>query len=145
MMHIGSALLVGIASFMSRHWSSVCPSICLSVNFSCPLWSYVHHTVDMKILCFDVVRPSGCRFIFSVHAIFDDPVKVIWWQRHSTLMPLIHLNTGSIMLLVMLSIRLFACLPVCLSIIYPSVIMAYFSCPLHISFTSESFFATSWY
>ena len=36
-MHIGSALLVGIASFMSRHCSSVCPSICLSVNFSCPL------------------------------------------------------------------------------------------------------------
>ena len=26
----------------------------------------------------DVVRPSGCPFIFSVHAIFDDPVKVIW-------------------------------------------------------------------
>ena len=36
-MHIGSALLVGIASFMSRHLSSVSPSICLSVNFSCPL------------------------------------------------------------------------------------------------------------
>ena len=29
-------------------------------------------------LCSDVVRPSGCPFIFSVHAIFDDPVKVIW-------------------------------------------------------------------
>ena len=42
------------------------------------LWSYVHHTVDVKILCSDVVRPSGCRFIFSVHAKFDDPVKVIW-------------------------------------------------------------------
>ena len=42
------------------------------------LWSYVHHTVDVKILCSDVVRPSGWRFIFSVHAIFDDPVKVIW-------------------------------------------------------------------
>ena len=41
------------------------------------LWSYVHHTVDVK-LCSDVVRPSGCPFIFSVHAIFDDPVKVIW-------------------------------------------------------------------
>ena len=41
------------------------------------LWSYVHHTVDVK-LCSDVVRPSGCTFIFSVHAIFDDPVKVIW-------------------------------------------------------------------
>ena len=39
------------------------------------LWSYVHHTVDVKILCADVVRPSGCRFIFSVHAIFDDPVS----------------------------------------------------------------------
>ena len=26
----------------------------------------------------DVVRLSGCPFIFSVHAIFDDPVKVIW-------------------------------------------------------------------
>ena len=42
------------------------------------LWSYVHHTVDVKILCSDVVRPSGCPFIFSVHAIFDDPVKIIW-------------------------------------------------------------------
>ena len=26
----------------------------------------------------DVVRSSGCPFIFNVHAIFDDPVKVIW-------------------------------------------------------------------
>ena len=29
------------------------------------LWSYIHHTVDVKILCSDVVRPSGCPFIFS--------------------------------------------------------------------------------
>ena len=28
------------------------------------LWSYIHHTVDVKILCSDVVRPSGCPFIF---------------------------------------------------------------------------------
>ena len=28
------------------------------------LWSYVHHTVDVKIVCSDVVRPSGCPFIF---------------------------------------------------------------------------------
>ena len=28
------------------------------------LWSYVHHTVDVKILCSDVVHPSGCPFIF---------------------------------------------------------------------------------
>ena len=42
------------------------------------LWSYVHHSVDVKILCSDVVRPSACPFIFSVHAIFDDPVKKIW-------------------------------------------------------------------
>ena len=42
------------------------------------LCSYVHHTGDLKILCSDVVRPSVCPFIFSVHAIFDDPVKVIW-------------------------------------------------------------------
>ena len=28
------------------------------------LWSYVHHTVDVKILCSDGVRPSGCPFIF---------------------------------------------------------------------------------
>ena len=28
------------------------------------LWSYVHHTVDVKILCSDVVRPSGCPFSF---------------------------------------------------------------------------------
>ena len=27
-------------------------------------WSYVYHTVDVKILCSDVVRPSGCPFIF---------------------------------------------------------------------------------
>ena len=27
-------------------------------------WSYVHHTVDVKILCSDVVRPSGCPFLF---------------------------------------------------------------------------------
>ena len=27
-------------------------------------WSYVHHTVDVIILCSDVVRPSGCPFIF---------------------------------------------------------------------------------
>ena len=40
--------------------------------------SYVHHTVDVKILFSDVVRPSGCPFTFSVHAIFDDPVKIIW-------------------------------------------------------------------
>ena len=30
------------------------------------LWSYVHHTVDVKILGSDVVRPSGCPFIFDV-------------------------------------------------------------------------------
>ena len=30
------------------------------------LWSYVHHTVDVKILWSDVVRPSGCPFIFLV-------------------------------------------------------------------------------
>ena len=41
-------------------------------------WSYVHHTVDVKILCSDVVCPPSCPFIFSVHAIFDDPVKIIW-------------------------------------------------------------------
>ena len=26
--------------------------------------SYVHHTGDLKILCSDVVHPSGCPFIF---------------------------------------------------------------------------------
>ena len=41
------------------------------------LWSYVHHTADVKILCSNVVRPCGCPFIFSVHAIFADPVKII--------------------------------------------------------------------
>ena len=110
------------------------------------LWSYVHHTVDVK-LCSDVVRPSSCPFIFSVHAIFDGPVKVILVttsrnRRHSTLIPLVHLNTGSIMLLVvMLSVRFFACLSVCLSVC-PSYIhlSSYFSCPLHISVTIESFF-----
>ena len=30
------------------------------------LWSYVHHTVYVTILCSDVVRPSGGPFIFSV-------------------------------------------------------------------------------
>ena len=45
-------------------------------------WSYVHHTVDVKVLYSDVVRPSGCPFIFSVHAVhvFDDPFKIIWRQ-----------------------------------------------------------------
>ena len=82
------------------------------------LWSYVHHTVDVKILCSDVVRPSpsGCPFIFSVHAIFDDPVKIIWWQLPSTLMPFVHVYTGSIMLFVMLSVRQSGCLSVCLSV-----------------------------
>ena len=42
------------------------------------LWSYVHQTVDVKILCSDVVRPSVVLLFFRVHAIFDDPVKVIW-------------------------------------------------------------------
>ena len=28
------------------------------------LWSHVHHTADVKILCSEVVRPSGCPFIF---------------------------------------------------------------------------------
>ena len=70
------------------------------------LWIYVHHTVDVKILCSDVVRRSGCPFIFS------------------TLTSLVHLNTGSINLLVSrLSVRLSVCLSVCLSIIYPSVIL----------------------
>ena len=27
------------------------------------LWSYIHHTVVVKILWSDVVRPSGCPFI----------------------------------------------------------------------------------
>ena len=40
------------------------------------LWSYVHHTVDVKISCSDV-RPSGCPFMFSAYTIFDDPVKII--------------------------------------------------------------------
>ena len=60
-------------------------------------------------------------------------------RRHSTLMPLVPLNTGSIMLLiVMLSIRLFACLSVCLSIchftsrvrsISPSPVKAFLQLP----------------
>ena len=41
-------------------------------------WSNVYHSVDVKVLCSDVVRLSGCPFNFSVHAIFDDPVKRIW-------------------------------------------------------------------
>ena len=113
------------------------------------LWSYVHHTVDVKILCSDVVRPSGCPFIFSVHAIFDDScqnnlVTTSRNRRHSELMSFVHLSTGSFKLLViMLSVRLSGCLSVCLSVC-PSYIhlSTYFSCPLHISFTSESFLAT---
>ena len=66
----------------------------------------------MKLLCSNVVRPSGCPFIFSVHAIFDDPVHMIWWQLQEIdviahFMFLVHLNMGSIMLLVVtLSVRL---------------------------------------
>ena len=44
------------------------------------MWSYVHHTVDVKILYSDVIRPSGCPFIFNAHAIFDNAVKIIWSQ-----------------------------------------------------------------
>ena len=110
------------------------------------LWSYVHHTVAVKILCSDVVRPSGCPFIFLLSMSYLMILsKLSGDRRYSTLMPLVHLNTGSIMLLVvMLSVRLFACLSVCLSVC-PSYIhlSSYFSCPLHISFTSESFYATS--
>ena len=88
------------------------------------LWLYVHHTVDVKILCSDVVRRSGCHFVFS------------------TLMSHVHLNTGSINLLV--SMCPFVCLSNCLSLC-PSYIhlSSYFSCPLYTSFSSESFFATS--
>ena len=42
------------------------------------LWSYVHRTVDVIVLCSNVVRSSGYPFIFSAHAIFDDTVKMIW-------------------------------------------------------------------
>ena len=44
------------------------------------LWSYVHHTVDMKILFLTLSVRLVVLLFFSVHAIFDDPVKVIWWQ-----------------------------------------------------------------
>ena len=42
------------------------------------LWSYVHHTVDMKILILTLSVRLVVLLFFSVHAIFDDPVKVIW-------------------------------------------------------------------
>ena len=42
------------------------------------LWSYVHHTVDMKILFLTLSVRLVVLLFFSVHAIFDDPVKVIW-------------------------------------------------------------------
>ena len=66
-------------------------------------------------------------------------------RRTSTLMSLVPLNMGSNLLLVVtLSVRLFGCLsvhlPVCPSYIHLS---SYFSCPLHIFFTSESFFQLS--
>ena len=63
-------------------------------------------------------------------------------------MPLVHLNTGSIMLLVvMLSVRLFACLSVCLSIIYPSVILLLVSAPyfLHLWKLFCNFLILRWY
>ena len=43
------------------------------------LWSYVHHihTVDMKILFLTLSVRLVVLLFFSVHAIFDDPVKVI--------------------------------------------------------------------
>ena len=42
------------------------------------LWSYVHHTVDMKILFLTLSVRLVVLLFYSVHAIFDDPVKVIW-------------------------------------------------------------------
>ena len=42
------------------------------------LRSYVHHTVDMKILFLTLSVRLVVLLFFSVHAIFDDPVKVIW-------------------------------------------------------------------
>ena len=42
------------------------------------LWSYVHHTVDVKILFLTLSVCLVVLLVFSVHAIFDDPVKVIW-------------------------------------------------------------------
>ena len=42
------------------------------------LWSYVHHTVDMRILFLTLSVRLVVLLFFNVHAIFDDPVKVIW-------------------------------------------------------------------
>ena len=44
------------------------------------LWSYVHHTVDMKILFLTLSVRLVVFLFFNVHAIFDDSVKVIWSQ-----------------------------------------------------------------
>ena len=44
------------------------------------LWSYVHHTVDMKILFLTLSVRLVVLLFFSVHAIFDDPVKVIYQE-----------------------------------------------------------------
>ena len=42
--------------------------------------SYVHHTVDMKILFLTLSIRLVVLLNFSVHAIFDDPVKVIYQE-----------------------------------------------------------------
>ena len=42
------------------------------------LWSYVHHTVDVKYYVLTLSVRLVVLLFFSVHAIFDDPVKVIW-------------------------------------------------------------------
>ena len=44
------------------------------------VWSYVHHTVDMKILFLTLSVRLDVLLFFSVHAIFDDPVKVIYQE-----------------------------------------------------------------
>ena len=42
------------------------------------LWSYVHHTVDVKYYVLTLSVRLVVLLFFSVHAIFDDTVKVIW-------------------------------------------------------------------
>ena len=83
MQRLRTVTLLDVSAVAGHHAMPVALLFFFSFFFWCVcvgggLWSYVHHTVDVKILCSDVVRPSGCPFIFSVHAIFDDHVKIIW-------------------------------------------------------------------
>ena len=111
------------------------------------LWSYVHHTVDMKILFLTLSVRLVVLLFFSVHAIFDDPVKVIYQEidviAHQcplsiltwvVLCCLLLCNCYVVRSSVCLSVRLPVCLSIChftsrVRSISPSPVKAFLQLP----------------